>query len=372
MRILGTWTLTAALLAVTIAPQPAAAQARPTRAASRTTLDIYFIDVEGGQSTLIVTPTGESLLIDTGFPGDGTFASLPGDPAKARDPQRILAAARSAGVSQIDYLMLTHYHADHAGGVIELAQLLPIRTFIDHAAPTADAEAGVPGTQAVYDRYVALRATGAHLEPAPGARLPLKGIDATVVSSAGAILSSALPGAGTDNPTCGGAGLPAQEKTENPRSTGIRLQYGRFRFLDVGDLSGAPLNRLVCPRRLVGETDVYLVAHHGGLDAADPAVFAGVTPRVAIVNNGPNKGGAKETLAVLSGLTGVDTWQLHRAVASGTANVADDRIANLDESTSAWIKLSAKADGSFTLTNGRTGVSKVYPARAATKRPAPR
>ena len=129
------------------------------------TLDIYFIDVEGGQATLVVTPSGESILIDAGFPSDGTFSSKPGDPRQARDPQRVLAAARDAGVTQIDYLVLSHYHADHAGGVVELAQLLPIRSFIDHAAPNADAEVAVPGTQAVYDAYAALRAKGKHISP---------------------------------------------------------------------------------------------------------------------------------------------------------------------------------------------------------------
>src|SRR2546423_11957865 len=127
-------------------------------------LDIYFIDVEGGQSTLFVTPAGESLLVDTGFPGEGTFASVPGDPAKARDAERILAAARDAGVTQIDYLLTTHFHADHDGGVVELSQLLPIRTFVDHGRVLPDAEETSRGTLAAFDRYAAVRAKGQHLE----------------------------------------------------------------------------------------------------------------------------------------------------------------------------------------------------------------
>jgi glyoxylase-like metal-dependent hydrolase (beta-lactamase superfamily II) len=123
--------------------------ARPG-AAQQNTLDIYFIDVEGGQATLVVTPAGETLLIDTGFPSDGTFASVPGDPHKARDANRILAAARAAGVKRIDYLLITHFHADHDGAVPELAQLIPIRTFVDHGSPGPDAEARVPGTQAAF------------------------------------------------------------------------------------------------------------------------------------------------------------------------------------------------------------------------------
>ena len=348
---------------VGLAPRPSAA--------ARGTLDIYFIDVEGGQSTLVVTPAGQSLLVDTGFPGDGTFASLPGDPRKARDANRILTAARAAGVKQIDYLLTTHFHADHDGGVVELAQLIPIRTFVDHEPPGPHAER-VVGTLAAFDRYARVRATGNHLLPKPGSRIPLKGVEALVVSSAGATLPKPLAGAGEANPACGATGTDAQEPTENPRSTGIRLRFGRFTFLDVGDLSGPPLFALVCPNSLVGPTDVYLVAHHGGVDAADPATFAGLAPRVAIVNNGATKGGAPELLAALHQARGLeDAWQLHRSEASGPKNVPDDRIANLDESTAHWIAVRAREDGSFTVTNGRTGVTKSYRARAGTSRPIP-
>ena len=130
-RLLALLTL-AAIAVAAVAPMVARAAAK--------TLEIYFIDVEGGQATLIVTPAGESLLIDVGFPGDGTFASRPADPTEARDPQRILAAVRDAGVNRIDYLMITHFHGDHVGGVLELSQLLPIVTFVDHSAPPRSEE----------------------------------------------------------------------------------------------------------------------------------------------------------------------------------------------------------------------------------------
>ncbi len=329
----------------------------------RTSVDIYFIDVEGGQSTLIVTPDDESLLIDAGFPGDGTFASVPGDPAKARDAQRILAAARDAGIRRIDHLMLTHYHADHAGGVPELAHLIPIAQFIDHAPPLAEANAAVAGTQGVYDRYVKLRASSPHLSPKPGDALPIKGVNVTVLSSVGATITSPVGGSGAPNPACVGTGLPAQEKAENPRSLGVVVQFGAFRFLDLGDLTGPPLFALTCPRDLIGKADVYLVAHHGGGDAADPALFATVKPRVSLFNNGATKGGAPETFATLRAMPTISVWQLHRSMTSGAINAADDRIANLDESTSAWIKLSARRDGSFAITNGRTGATTSYPVR---------
>ena len=345
--------------------------ARPG-AAQQNTLDIYFIDVEGGQATLVVTPAGETLLIDTGFPSDGTFASVPGDPHKARDANRILAAARAAGVKRIDYLLITHFHADHDGAVPELAQLIPIRTFVDHDSPGPDAEARVPGTKAAFDAYARVRAKGKHLTPKPGDRIPLRGVDTVVVSAAGATLQQPLAGAGGANPACGATAPAAQEPSENPRSTGVRLRFGQFTFLDVGDLSGQPLFSLVCPANLIGPTDLYLVAHHGGADAGDAASFAGIAPRVAILNNGSKKGGAPEVLAALHQARGLeDAWQLHRSLPPGPRFFNDDHIANLDESTAHWLKVSAKTDGSFIVTNGRTGAAKAYGARSAAS-PAPR
>ena len=336
--------------------------ASPQAVASRT-LDIYFIDVEGGQSTLIVTPEGQTLLIDAGFPSTGTFDSRPGDPARARDPQRILEVAKLAGVSRIDYLLVTHFHGDHVGGVPELAQLMPIGTFIDHGSVNDDAES-VAGTLAMHRAYAAVRARGRHIEPKPGDRLPLTGVDVTVVSSATSTLTAPLAGAASGrNADCTTAGSRAQEVTENPRSTGILLRFGRFRFLDVGDLSGAPLFSLACPSDRLGPVDVYLVAHHGGADAADRAIFGAIKPRVAILNNGAQKGGAAETLKTLHGLSGTETWQLHRSDVRGAENFSDERIANLSETTANWIVVRASEDGSFVVTNRRTGATTRYPAR---------
>jgi competence protein ComEC len=348
------------ILALALATAPLAASAQTSVAR---TLDIYFIDVEGGQSTLLVTPAGQTLLVDAGFPSTGTFDSRPGDPATARDPQRILEVARAAGVSRIDYLLVTHFHGDHVGGVPELAQLMPIGTFIDHGGVNDDAES-VAGTHAMYQAYAAARARGRHLEPQPGDRLPLIGVDATVVSSAAATLATPLAGAASGaNAVCAPPGIPAQEVTENPRSTGFLLQFGKFRFLDVGDLTGAPLFSLACPSDRLGPVDVYLVAHHGGADAADPSLFGAIRPRVAILNNGAVKGGAAETLEALHALSGTQTWQLHRSEVKGAENVADARIANLSEASSNWIMIRASDDGSFAVTNHRTGATARYPAR---------
>jgi beta-lactamase superfamily II metal-dependent hydrolase len=322
-------------------------------------LQIYFIDVEGGQSTLIITPAHQSLLIDAGFPSDGTFESRPGDARRARDASRIAAVASAVGLKQIDYLLITHFHGDHDGGVPELAQLIPIRTFVDHGG--LEDPGTVPGTVEAFDAYAALRAKGKHMDVKPGDPLPLKGVRASIVSSAGRTLHSALAGAGMPNPRCSEPAIPAQEKTENPRSTGFRLDFGRFRFADLGDLSGDPLWALFCPADLLGPLDVYLLPHHAGPDAANPATFGAVLPRAAIVNNGAIKGGAPETFAALHSISpNPDVWQLHRSANPGAVNFADEHIANLDESTSYWIKVTSKPDGSFQVFNARTGSSKSY------------
>lgn len=327
------------------------------------TLDIYFIDVEGGKATLVVTPTGESLLLDAGFAGEeGRFDSKPGDPAKARDPQRILAAARDAGLSRIDHMLVSHYHADHFGGVIELSQLIPIVEYIDHSAPSEAAEARVPGTLALYEQYVALRSAARHRPAVAGDHFSIGDVAVDVVASDGVVLQKPLPGGGAPNGACSGGGVPAQEHTENPNSTAVKLTFGGFTYLDVGDLSGPPLHALTCPVNLLGQVDAYSIAHHGGADGSDPAIFAATTPRVAMFSNAGRKGAQAETFNTLRQF-GVDGWQLHRTTNPGAENMPDRQIANLDMTTSAWIKLSANRDGSFTVTNGRTGETVSYPAR---------
>ena len=342
----------AGMLATVLAlalPPALAVVAQPAR-----TLDIYFIDVEGGQSTLVVTPAGQSVLIDTGFAGfDG------------RDAGRIVEAARAAGITQIDYLLLTHFHWDHDGGVVELARLMPIKTFIDagdlNRDPAAMSVAGWPVTLERYNAYLPVRATGEHLTPSPGDRLPLRGVDVTFVSSSGATITRPLPGAGQVNVECGATAPPPDDPFENPRSIGMMLRFGRFHFLDLGDLTGTPLFALLCPRNLIGQVDLYLVPHHGWRDAAYPATFAGLRPRVAIINNGAVKGGSPETFAAMRRAPGLEgAWQLHTSRREGAMNLEESQIANLDETTGHWIKVSAKESGAFAVTNRRTGVTKTY------------
>jgi len=321
-------------------------------------LQIYFIDVEGGQSTLIVTPEGQSLLVDTGFMGN-TFNDKAN---RGRDAGRVMTAVRAAGLKRIDYLLITHFHEDHDGGVEDVAAQIPIDTFIDHGTVLPAAEENVPGTLEAFKAYTAVRArVRRHIQARPGDRIPLRGVDLTIVSSEGGTISKPLNGAGDRNPVCPATPLPAQEVHENPRSTGFLIRFGKFTFLDVGDLSGNPLFDLVCPRNLIGQVDVYLVAHHGGADAAEPATLSALRPRLALLNNGETKGGAAATFKMLHDHPDTAVWQLHRSGNAGAVNFPASQIANLDASTSHWITLAASDDGSFRVTNGRTGDSKEFP-----------
>jgi len=321
------------------------------RSASAKTLDIFFIDVEGGESTLIVTAAGESLLIDAGYAGRG-----------GRDPARILAAAREAHIDHIDYLLITHFHPDHVGGVPELAALTPIRTFIDYGEPLGTDRMSIGG----FRNYEVIRSQHSHLQLKPGDRLPLKGVHADIVSAAGVILSKPLPGGGRKNDACATLEDQPDDRTENFRSIGLRLRFGAFRFVDLGDLSGNTLSALVCPKNLLGEASVYLVPHHGNFDSNVPAVIAALQPQVAIMNNGATKGGAPASFAALHQQSGLEElWQLHASRNHNAENSADAFIANVDEGqTGYWIKLTANDDGSFILVNGRNGLSKTYRARA--------
>jgi competence protein ComEC len=187
-------------------------------------------------------------------------------------------------------------------------------------------------------------------------------VELMFVSSAKATIVKPVAGSGAATPGCPATFPAPGEALENPRSTGFHLRFGDFRFIDLGDLSGPPLYSLVCPVNLLGEIDAYLVPHHGGNDIADSSLVRALKPRVAIFNNGQTKGGGPLTFAMLHASALQDVWQLHRSSNEGVRNFADEHIANLDETTGHWIKLSAKTDGSFQMTNGRTGLTKSYPA----------
>jgi beta-lactamase superfamily II metal-dependent hydrolase len=313
-------------------------------------LQIFFIDVEGGQATLIVTPAGESLLIDAGY----------GGARGSRDPDRILAAAAQAGLDRIDYLLITHFHNDHVGGVPELASRIPIGTFIDYGTPLGTDRMALNG----FRTYEPVRAERAHLQPVPGDRLPLGGLQVDVVSASGRLLEAPLAGGGEPNPACASLEHHVDDGTENFRSIGVRLQFGEFRFVALGDLSGNTLSKLVCPSNLLGEASVYLVAHHGNYDSNVPAMLTALQPQASVLNNGPMKGGVPESFATLRAQPQMDLWQLHASRHAGADNAPDEFIANVDDgTTSHWIKLTAAEDGSFELLNSRTAFLKKYTPR---------
>ena len=198
-------------------------------------LHIYFVDVEGGQATLFVTPAGQSLLIDTGWPGND-----------GRDAGRIVAAASKAGISKIDYVLITHFHQDHVGGVSQLAARIPIGTFIDHGE---NRETGNAATVRDFQAYQAVLATGKykHITARPGDALPIKGMRATIVSSDGALIDKPLAGAGQENPNCKGAEQYPADTTENLRSLGTFIHFGKLNILDLGDLTHDKEMQLMCP-----------------------------------------------------------------------------------------------------------------------------
>jgi len=322
-----------------------------TQTPSRTALDVFFIDVEGGQATLFVTPAGESMLVDAGWAG-----------FEGRDAGRIEAAAKQAGVSRLDYLLVTHYHADHVGGVPEIARRLPVRTFVDHGATVEQGERPA----ALFNAYVDATASGKRLQVKPGDTLPLSGVDVRVVSSGGDLLNRPLPGAGAPNPLCRDFKPLEEDKTENARSVGVVLTYGNFRMIDIGDLTWNKEHDLVCPNNLLGNVDLYLTTHHGLDVSGSPAIVHALRPRVAIMNNGAKKGGTRPAWQTVRDSPGLlDFWQLHFAVDAGADhNTAEPLIANLDETTGYGIKVSVQRDGSFTVTNARNGHAKTYRPRS--------
>jgi competence protein ComEC len=316
----------------------------------RNGLQIYFVDVEGGQATLLVTPSGASMLVDAGWPG-----------YQGRDAERIVAAAKLAGLKQIDYFLLTHYHADHVGGLPQLAARIPIGTYVDHGPNT---ETGAQAARYSAE-YAQLVARAKHLVVKPGDRIPLRDVLVQVVAARGEVLGGPLAGA-RSNPACAATQPQAADPTENGRSVGFLLTFGKFRFVDLGDLTWNKELSLVCPASQLPPVDVFLVSHHGVRISNSPALLAALSPRVAIMNNGARKGGDPEAWRIVRASAGLeDLWQLHYSVAGGEKNnAAETFLANPQENCSGhWLKLTAHPDGSFTVRNGRNGYQKAYPAK---------
>ncbi|MEO8466618.1 MAG: MBL fold metallo-hydrolase [Gammaproteobacteria bacterium] len=339
-------------------------------------LDIYVVDVEGGNATLFVAPSGESLLIDTG--NGGAVAT--------RDADRIMAALKDAGVQQIDHLITTHYHGDHFGAMETIAGRMPIREFLDHGAnvqPNPAADTFVTTT------YPKLYAQGSHVVVKPGDRIKLGEADVRIVASAGKVLERALPGAGEANPLCASYAAKEADPSENAQSVGSHITFGRFRVVHMGDLTWNKEHDLMCPINRLGTVDLFIVSHHGQPISNAPILVHALHPRVAVLNNGTRKGGQPDTMKVLFASPGLeDLWQLHFSQLSGQeytvpgafiANTVDQQPASMPiaaieppapgagaspppahDGAAYWIKISALRDGTFTVTNARNGFAKTY------------
>jgi beta-lactamase superfamily II metal-dependent hydrolase len=350
--------------------------ASAANAQQRTTLDIYVTDVEGGNGTLFVTPSGESVLIDTGNANGAV-----------RDAGRIMDAIKDAGLTQIDHLILTHYHGDHFGGMAELAKQIPIKEFIDHG-PNVQ-----PGVGAAWEKdvYPTLYAHAKHTVAKAGDRIALNGVDWTIVASAGETISeTTLPGANKPNPECANF-QPSDNNAEDPMSVASYITFGKFRAAHLGDLTRNMEFKLMCPNTRLPTVDVLLGMHHGQSSSNSPVMDHALRPRVGIMNNGTRKGGEPFTMMSIHSSPGFeDLWQLHASQLSGQeytqpgmfiANLYDDPIpampiqpiaapapgpntppAPAHNGKAYWIKLQARQDGSFTVTNQRNGFSKTYAA----------
>ena len=323
-------------------------------AAQPGSLTIYWVDVEGGAATLIVGPSGQSLLVDTGNPGTG---------GQDRDARRILEAVKLAGLSKIDMLFSTHFHSDHVGGAPALAKLIPIGKFYDHGDSIETTD---PRGAQLFDAYKTA-AEGKRTTIKPGDKIPLTGTEITVVAANGATIGKAINGGGP-NSLCKDAVQKDADKTENGRSAGFLLTFGKFKFLDLGDLTWDKEMELACPVNKLGAVTLLQATHHGfyGDFSGAPAMIWAIKPQVVVVNNGARKGlaaNAYETIAKIPGVEGI--WQSHRSTANDDAhNTSEQMIANVDPSSDGhWIKAVVGKDGKFTLTNGRNDFSKAYTAK---------
>jgi beta-lactamase superfamily II metal-dependent hydrolase len=332
-------------------------------------LDIYWIDAEGGAATLIVSPSGESMLIDTGY--------TTGD----RDAKRIYAATQQAGLKKIDYVVISHFHADHVGGLPALSKMIPLGQLFGRS--NAELE---PQNQQWLDNFNNAAAAKRTVVKA-GDEIPLKGVRTEVVISDAKPVDKPVKGGGP-NPLCADAENQTPAGPENQRMVGVLLTFGKFKYLNLADLDWEREMALVCPVNKLGTVTLYHASRHGGLTGSGaPAFLGAIRPQVVVMNNGPRKGLGqvdntvksttpggprpyeKNSYLRLAGLPGIEgIWQLHLSLLDRDPqhNTSENMIANLEDTADCkgnWIKASVAPDGKFTVTNGRNGFSKTYASR---------
>jgi len=326
--------LLAGLLFVVGGAALVASQARSPKA-----LDIWVVDVEGGKAALYVTPTGQTALIDTGFPG-------------ARDLDRIMAAIADAGVKQIDYLISSHYHVDHIGNLVELAKRIPVGTFVDHG-PTVEGpdvkqiEPGPDGLTITKPReqvegfqaaYAELYNKANHIVVKPGDRLPITGVEWRIATSAGNLLKTPpLPGGGKPNPACTNftpmAGTTGMVDPDDAQSVGSVIILGQFRAADFGDMWRTKELELMCPNNPLGTVDLLFASSHGAIASGSLPFVHGLRPRVVLVQNGTRKGAAPDPVQTILSSPGLEgLWQMHWSYNLGVdENAPGLFIANVDD-----------------------------------------
>jgi competence protein ComEC len=363
-------TTTACLLVVACFIASALAQTRTAKG-----LEIYVVDVEGGNATLFVAPSGESLLMDTGNAGA----------AAARDAGRIIEAAQNAALTKIDHLIITHWHGDHFGGLAELAKQIPIKHYYDHGPNVQPGQAADDFLKNVYPELVA---KAEHTVLKAGDRIALAGVDVRVVTSAGEVIKTPMRGAGASNPYCASF-KPGENNAEDPQSVGIHITFGKFRTIHLGDITKNKEFELMCPNNRIGAVDLLLGLHHGQSSSNSPVLVHALHPRVAIMNDGTRKGGEPETMQTVFSSPGLeDLWEMHFSLLSGQQYTAPGAfIANeidqpqetmpiapwvapppgppappppVHNGRSYYVKVTAQQDGTFTVTNMRNQFSKTY------------
>jgi competence protein ComEC len=340
-------------------------------AAPAADLKIISIDVDGGAATLYITPKGRSLLIDTGWPkGRGGPRATPGGPPLPPAPssaERIVAAAKAAGLTRIDHLLITHYHIDHIGGLNDLVKLIPIGELIDHGpnrefiTPDLPKEKIPISPETIWPLYVEAKQGLKYRVMAAGDRFKIDGLELIAVHSDGVFSPRPVPGSGGAGISCAG---PTDKDDnggeENPRSLGLLLRWGTARILSLGDATWALEHKLVCPVNRVGGADLMFADNHGSGVSNPPALVASVAPRLVVVNNGPTKGGDGEVLERFKAVPGAKIWQLHAATRSPAADTVPERIVNIDRFGNQNLSITVSRNACFTFSNARTGTSEKH------------